>query len=117
MQLPDKDGQAQRAHERDAGNQPHDRDSGGNFSPEQLPPFGNDLEIRHQLEDPDGAGNVAKALVPEIDHVEANLVQDLSPNIVRDADAAGLGEVFEAGGDVHSVTEQIAILGNEDVSD
>ena len=47
---------------------------------------------------------------------EVELVLDLVVDVAGDADAAGLGEAFEAGGDVDAVAEDVVGL-DDDVAD
>ena len=56
-------------------------------------------------------GDVMEALLGEIAKGEVELAGDVLLHPPRDADAAGRGERFEAGGDVHAVAIDVVAIG------
>ena len=58
-------------------------------------------------------GDVLQGLRPEVVEHEIDLAADLPVRVVGNADAAGLGEFFQAGGDVDAVAEDIVLVDHD----
>ena len=71
---------------------------------------------RAQPVNADGARDVLHRLLAEIGKGQRELVADLVVRRARDADAAGLAQRFEAGGDVDAVAENVVAV-DDDVAD
>ena len=66
--------------------------------------------------DPDRARDVLELLIAHVLERRVELAAHLPVGVVGDADAAGLGDAFEARGDVDAVAENVAVL-DDDVAD
>jgi len=74
--------------------------------------------LRALAADPDSPcphrfGDVLQGLRAEIVEDGADLAADLPVRVVGDADAAGLGELFETGSDVDAVAENIVLVDHD----
>ena len=60
--------------------------------------------------DPQRPGNILQALLAEIGELSLDLAAHLPKGVVRDADAAGLGDTFKPGCDVDAVAKDVFSL-------
>ena len=72
--------------------------------------------FRRQPVDADGARDVLHRLLAEIGEGQRQLVPDLLVGRARDADAAGLAQRLQPGGDVDAVAENVVAV-DDDVAD
>ena len=73
-------------------------------------PHGLGRQVGAKPEDADRLGDVLDALLAHILEAVGQLPPDMIPHAAGDADAAGLGQAFDAGGDVDAIAEDVAVL-------